>query len=163
VTDGEPELFVRRDLRGEELERVPRPAVAAAYDLHPHPEGGWYRRTWTATEQVRVGDRVRPAATLIQFCLPPGECSAWHVLASDEVWIWNGAGRVTLCLGCAGARPVDRELVVLGPDRAAAEVPQAVVPAGTWQRTLPAEHTGLVSCLVSPGFDFADLTLREQP
>ena len=159
----EPELFVRRDLDGQEIERLPRPASAAGYDLLPHPEGGWYRRTWTATEQVRVGERVRPAATLIQFCLPPGECSAWHVVASDEVWIWNGAGRVTLRLGGTGPSPVDGGSVVLGPDPAAGEVLQAVIAAGTWQRTGAAEHTGLVSCLVSPGFDFADLTLHERP
>jgi predicted cupin superfamily sugar epimerase len=33
------------------------------------------------------------------------------------------------------------------------------VPGGVWQRTLPGEDEALVSCLVSPGFDFADFEL----
>ncbi|HEY2206004.1 MAG TPA: cupin domain-containing protein [Pseudonocardia sp.] len=130
------------------------------HDLRRHPEGGWYRRTWTAPDEVRTADgRVRPAATLILFCLPPGECSAWHRVASDEVWIWNGAGRITLRLGGAGERPSAGEDLVLGPDPAAGEMLQARVPAGTWQRTLPADTLAMASCLVSPGFDFADFTL----
>jgi predicted cupin superfamily sugar epimerase len=37
--------------------------------------------------------------------------------------------------------------------------PQALVPAGVWQRTIPNATDALVTCLVSPGFDFADFTL----
>jgi predicted cupin superfamily sugar epimerase len=40
-----------------------------------------------------------------------------------------------------------------------ADHPQALVPAGVWQRTLPGTADALVSCLVSPGFDFEDFTL----
>ncbi|MFG1885860.1 cupin domain-containing protein [Micromonospora sp. NPDC049102] len=38
-----------------------------------------------------------------------------------------------------------------------AECPQILVPAGQWQSARPAgdEHV-LVSCVVSPGFEFAD-------
>ena len=36
---------------------------------------------------------------------------------------------------------------------------QALVETDVWQRTLPAAHDALVSCLVSPGFDFADFAL----
>ncbi len=36
---------------------------------------------------------------------------------------------------------------------------QVVVRAGEWQRTLPGHADALVSCLVSPGFDFADFEL----
>jgi len=32
-------------------------------------------------------------------------------------------------------------------------------PAGVWQRTVPSDADALVSCLVSPGFDFADFEL----
>ena len=37
--------------------------------------------------------------------------------------------------------------------------PQALVPAHTWQRTVPTLRDALVSCLVSPGFDFDDFEL----
>jgi predicted cupin superfamily sugar epimerase len=36
---------------------------------------------------------------------------------------------------------------------------QVLVPTGVWQRTVPARHDALVSCLVSPGFDFDDFEL----
>ncbi len=50
---------------------------------------------------------------------------------------------------------------MVGTDTDAGEEPQVVVPAGAWQRTLPGEADALVSCLVSPGFDFADFELHE--
>jgi hypothetical protein len=31
-----------------------------------------------------------------------------------------------------------------------------MIPANVWQRTLPGDVEALVSCVVSPGFDFAD-------
>ena len=34
-----------------------------------------------------------------------------------------------------------------------------LVPAGHWQRTVVADEDALVSCLVSPGFDFEDFEL----
>ena len=36
---------------------------------------------------------------------------------------------------------------------------QVLVPAGHWQRTVVADEDALVSCLVSPGFDFEDFEL----
>ncbi|WP_205470925.1 cupin domain-containing protein [Nocardioides sp. SYSU D00038] len=136
-----------------------RPPLAEALDLQPHPEGGWYRQTWAAPETVTLPDgRVRPTATLIHFLLPAGETSAWHRVASDEVWVGQ-VGTVRLQLGGAADRPVEGEVLTLGIDVAHGARPQVVVPAGVWQRTRPAEGDALVSCLVSPGFDFADFEL----
>jgi predicted cupin superfamily sugar epimerase len=53
----------------------------------------------------------------------------------------------------------DQRTVRLGPDLAAGEVPQAIVPAHAWQA---AESTGdwtLAGCTVAPGFDFAKFEL----
>ncbi len=53
-----------------------------------------------------------------------------------------------------------RETVVLGPDVAAGERPQAVVPAGAWQSARPlGARFALCGCTVAPGFEFADLEL----
>src|SRR3546814_11174694 len=42
--------------------------------------------------------------------------------------------------------------VVLGPDIAAGEQPQSVVPPGHWQRAMPRDQEPtLVSCVVVPG------------
>ncbi|WP_414720400.1 cupin domain-containing protein, partial [Streptomyces sp.] len=41
------------------------PALAAELGLQPHPEGGWYRRLWTAAEEVVTARGPRAAATAI--------------------------------------------------------------------------------------------------
>jgi uncharacterized protein len=131
-----------------------RPPLAEALDLEPHPEGGWYRQTWVSPVTVALDDgRVRPTATLIYFLLPAGESSAWHRVASDELWLAH-TGSVTIELGGSGETPGRATQEVVD-----AVTPQALVPAGTWQRTLPDSREALVSCLVSPGFDFADFEL----
>ncbi|MFG6444435.1 cupin domain-containing protein [Microbacterium sp. P07] len=155
------ELAERRTLDGRLIERLVRPALAVTLGLEPHPEGGWYRRTWTSPRAVTLpGGGERPAATLIVFLLPAGEASGWHRVASSEVWITNGVGPVALQLGGDGERPEPGVTTVVG-DPAEGHAPQAVVPPDVWQRTLPADHDALVSCLVSPGFDFADFTMPD--
>lgn len=137
-------------------DRAMRPPLADALDLEPHPEGGWFRQTWVSPERVTLPDgRVRPTATLIYFLLPAGESSAWHRVASDEVWLAH-TGTVTVELGGPGPAP-SADVAQLVVD---AETPQGLVPAGVWQRTVPSDADALVSCLVSPGFDFADFELE---
>jgi uncharacterized protein len=49
---------------------------------------------------------------------------------------------------------------LLGTDIVAGEHPQLVVPPGHWQRARPRdEEPSLVSCVVIPGFDYADFAL----
>ncbi len=136
-----------------------RPSLADVLGLQPHPEGGWYTQTWQAVERVRTGDgRDRATATLILFLLPARECSAWHRVASEEIWLAH-RGVVAIELGGDGPGPLPGVVEVLGVDLAAGERPQFVVPAGVWQRTLPSDRDALVSCVVSPGFDFEDFEL----
>ena len=132
-----------------------RPPLAEELDLAPHPEGGWFRQTWCSPVEVTLEDgRVRPTATLIYFLLPAGESSAWHRVRSDEWWLAH-RGEVTVELGGDGPTPAPGARIVVGVGR-----PQARVPADVWQRTLPTPGDALVSCMVSPGFDFADFTLN---
>ena len=146
---------VRRAVDGTVLEELDVPPRAAALRLEPHPEGGWYRRTWASPASVTTPAGARPAATMILFLLPPGEASAWHTVTSDEIWLWHGPDPVVLELGGTGERPEPAQRIELGPETA-----QALVPAGAWQRTLPSTGEALVSCVVSPGFDFADFALE---
>jgi predicted cupin superfamily sugar epimerase len=131
-----------------------------ALGLEPHPEGGWFRQTWRSSEDLETSDgRVRSAATLIYFLLHAGESSGWHRVLSEEIWLVH-VGVVTIEFGGDGADPEPHTRVVLGADIGAGQAAQAVVPAGTWQRTIPCDSDALVSCVVSPGFDFADFELH---
>ena len=136
-----------------------RPALAAALGLDPHPEGGWYRQTWVAPETVVLPRRgARPTATCILFLLATGESSAWHRVASEEVWLAH-SGTVELVLGGSGPTPDAGDVLTLGTDVAAGQHPQLLVRAGAWQRTNPVTSDALVGCVVSPGFDFEDFEL----
>lgn len=134
-----------------------KPELAVALDLQPHPEGGWYRETWRSSVVVTLPDgRERATGTLIWFLLPAGESSRWHRVSSDEIWLAH-TGTVRLELGGDGPAPgevVAYEVTTTGPANT-----QVQVPAGVWQRTLPGPNDALVSCLVSPGFDFEDFEL----
>jgi uncharacterized protein len=139
-----------------------RPRLAEQLDLRPHPEGGWFRETWRSAFSFRpagyAGDRS--AATAIYFLLCPGEQSDWHVVRSDELWLWHSGGPLALRLGGSAATPAEAGVAQLGADVSAGELPQFVVPGGTWQSAAPAsEEPVLVSCVVAPGFDFADFRL----
>ncbi len=161
--------YLRQDPAGRYTALEVRPATAEALDLLPHPEGGWYRQTWAAqpgsTPPGYPGRRA--AATAIYFLLPPGERSRWHAVRSDELWLWHAGGPLTLQLGGTGGRPAaepaepaEPAAVTLGPDLAAGQRPQQLVPAGHWQAAAPAgPQEVLVTCVVAPGFDFADFTV----
>jgi predicted cupin superfamily sugar epimerase len=140
------------------------PVIAKQLDLIPHIEGGWYRETWTTGATVHPpGYRgSRSTATAIYYLADAARTSRWHRVLSDELWLWHHGSPLRLSLGGTGASPAEQENVHLGPDIEAGQHPQVLIPANTWQRCRPlgTEHT-LVSCVVSPGFDYADFTILE--
>ncbi|WP_159942627.1 MULTISPECIES: cupin domain-containing protein [unclassified Nocardiopsis] len=150
--------YLRRDPSGRYTGIEGRSATAEALGLLPHPEGGWYRRTWHSGVTVRPEGYPGPrsTATGIHFLLGPGEESRWHRVRSDEVWVFNRGGPLLLEYGGTGAAPEPDGQVTLGPGIERGERLQAVVPAATWQTARPLAGEVLVSCFVSPGFDFAD-------
>ncbi|WP_433824941.1 cupin domain-containing protein [Actinoplanes sp. CA-015351] len=139
-----------------------RPPLAEQLDMEPHPEGGWFRETWKSpiTFEPDGYDGPRASATAIYFALHPGEESAWHVVRSDELWFWHSGGPIELRLG----NPGQETSVLLGADIAAGQRPQVLVPAGVWQTARPAgDEPALVSCVVAPGFEYADWRLLTEP
>ncbi|MFD5034089.1 cupin domain-containing protein [Streptomyces sp. NPDC058220] len=128
--------------------------LVALLGLEPHVEGGWFKETWrTGSSAVPPGyPGPRAFATGIYFLLHPGERSARHLVRSDELWLWHRGGPLRLRIG--------DETHVLGPAVESGERPQLLVPAGVWQSAEPAgDEPTLVTCVVSPGFDFDDFTL----
>jgi predicted cupin superfamily sugar epimerase len=124
--------------------------VVRRLGLGPHPEGGFYRETFRSPSLLSLPDgRVRSASTAIYYLLPPGSHSAWHQVASDEVWHHYDGGPLRLYLLGRGEQRLD------------AAHPQAVVPAGAWQAAEPDGEAVLCGCTVSPGFDFADFRLGD--
>ena len=137
--------------------------VVRLLELSPHPEGGFYRETFRAPDlPVPLPDRgVRAASTAIYFLLRQGDFSALHRVRSDEAWHhYLGAPLELHLFDDAG-----HSVVVLGPDLARGERPQAVVPRGVFQGARLAasdragHHFALVGCTVAPGFDFLDFEM----
>ena len=126
--------------------------------LQPHPEGGHYRETYRAREQVQTSRGVRAASTAILYLLAAGEHSSWHRIAADEAWHHHGGGALLIHeLSLAGTTCSTR----LGPDLPGGECPQHVVPAGRWVAAEPAPGSSwcLVGCTVAPGFEFSEFEL----
>ncbi|MXP20877.1 cupin domain-containing protein [Gordonia sp. HNM0687] len=142
------------------------PEWARDLGLVAHPEGGWYRETWRSPVRIPADvlppgySAERPVATAILFLLLPGEQSAWHTVRSAELWLYHRGSAVLLELGGDGDQPAAPTEIHVGADISAGQTPQAVVPPGVWQRARPlGDEPVLVSCVVSPGFDFADFRL----
>lgn len=130
--------------------------------LQPHPcEGGWFVQTWRAEETIArnaLPERypaARAAGTCIYYLLEPGTFSEMHRLASDEIFhFYLGDPVEMLQLAPDGSA----RTVILGPDLAAGQHLQLVVPKHVWQgsRLAPGGKLALLGCTVSPGFDYAD-------
>jgi predicted cupin superfamily sugar epimerase len=126
--------------------------IIARLELKPHPEGGYFRETF---RDPRLDANGRSVSTAIYFLLARGERSHWHRIDAVEVWHYYAGSALKLEIADGDGR----RAITLGPDLAAGDVPQAVVPAHAWQA---AEATGdwtLVGCTVAPGFDFATFEL----
>ena len=130
-----------------------------ALELEPHPEGGYYREIYRSPQQVRADDRVRAASTSIYFLLPEGEISAWHVVQSDEQW-HHYAGQTGATLELHLLEDGAHQVLTLGSEIFAGQIPQAMVPAGVVQAARAVGGWVLMGCTVAPGFDFADFALN---
>ena len=124
--------------------------------LKPHPvEGGSSAAPIPPAGTVELARGVRPMGTAIYYLLEPGTFSEMHVLDSDEIFHFYLGDPVEMLQ----LHPDGRSAVfILGPDLAAGQHVQLVVPAGIWQgtRLIGDGKVALLGCTVTPGFDFAD-------
>lgn len=133
-------------------ERLTAQDVIRLLDLKPHPEGGHYRETF---RDARTMDGGRAASTAIYFLLARGERSHWHRVDAVETWHWHAGAPLTLRIHDGGVSRTIR----LGPDLAAGERPQGIVPTDAWQAAESLGEWTLCGCTVAPGFEFSGFEL----
>jgi predicted cupin superfamily sugar epimerase len=126
--------------------------------LQPHPEGGHFRELFRSAHAVQPQDGrpSRSALTSIDFLLEAGQFSAWHRVASDEVWHLLEGGPLRLWLLPPDLSRIDQ--VDLAPVDTAGHAPRHVVPANWWQAAEPLGALAYVGATVGPGFEFADFS-----
>ena len=121
--------------------------------LQPHPEGGFYKETYRSETSLDG----RASATSIYFLLRPGDVSHFHILDADELWYFHDGSTVRVhCIDQKGGysykdlgRNGDLSILIPANTTFAAEV-------------LSDDDYILVSCVVSPGFEFSKFHLYER-
>lgn len=108
------------------------------------PEGGHVRQTW-----------LDERSSAIYYLLVAPDFSGLHRLDHLEIWAWHGGAPARMLLIDPSGRVSEP---VLGPDLAAGERPQVIVPAGTWQAAEPAGAWTLASTFMAPPYSDAIVT-----
>lgn len=135
-------------------------------NLTPHPEGGFYKENYRASEQI-AGDALparfgseRGYGTAIFFLLRSQDKSVFHRIKSDEIWHYYQGD--TLLIYVLSERGL--EIHRLGCDPEKGEILQIVIPANCWfgaSVEKPDTFT-LAGCTVAPGFDFRDFEMAKR-
>ncbi|MBQ9407281.1 MAG: cupin domain-containing protein [Desulfovibrio sp.] len=134
--------------------------IIAYYGLTPHPEGGFYRRTYASSVLTEYGGSKRPVCTAILFLLKAGQYSRLHCIPQDEMWHFYLGGPLRLVLITPDRASFE---IVLGQNVSAGHRLQYSVPGGSWFGATPAQGSSysLVGCTVAPGFCMDELKLGE--
>ena len=130
-------------------------------ELEQHPEGGYYKSTFSSDEEIDAFSVKRNLFTNIYFLLKSGDVSHFHRLKSDEVWYYHGGSPLTIhVIDSLG----NYQEIKLGLDIENGEKPQAIVPKNTifGSSVIEEDTFSLVGCMVSPGFNFEDFELFTQ-
>lgn len=126
------------------------------YNLQPHPEGGYYAEIYRSKKQINTEFGSRNLMTSIYFLLTSADVSRFHVIKSDELWFHHEGSDLSVHMLDENGHQILR----LGKNHIEAKA-QQFVPAGKiFGSTVDQEDAyALVSCVVAPGFDFADFQL----
>ena len=134
-------------------------------NLVPHVEGGYYREVYRSRASFKrqdgtAGEVERSVATTIYFLLPGSAVSRFHRLKSDEIWFFHYGSPLIIHTIDAQGIYAPR---VLGLSVDEGTEPQITIPATTLFGAEPTDNSSfsLVSCMVAPGFDFADFEMFE--
>lgn len=157
-------------------------------ELHPHPEGGFFKETFRDdsfrlhTSSLPPHYKVdRSVSTAIYFLLPTGSISRLHRIPSAEVWHFYQGDPLTVL-------EIDEQghvkHTILGADLEAGQRLQYTVPPLVWFGAYPTkdvetvsadgctivkapprdaeQHFSLVGCTVAPAFEFDDFEMAER-
>jgi len=173
-------------------ERPTAEDIIGALDLSPHREGGYFRETYRSEQKVSTIHGKRSASTSTLYLLTTTEPSRFHRLRSDELWFYHSGALTELVMlrpvdvsGAAtrGSSARLAEHKVIGPGS-----PYELVPAGWWvaarivtgdqsdwgggrapeRRWTSDRRVGgllewtLVSCVVTPGFEYDDFEIGDR-
>ena len=133
--------------------------------LKKHPEGGYYREVYRSGEKILSGHLPiryksnRNFSTSIYFLLEGKQCSAFHLLQSDELWhYYDGSDVIIYIIDKKGKLSIKK----LGKTKDAQF--QLVIEKQFWfAAELDDKNSfSLFGCTVSPGFDFEDFRLGKR-
>lgn len=128
--------------------------------LESHVEGGYFRRTYCAEKNIETDreDHSRPITTCIYYMLTRERpISFFAINQSDLILFYQSGSPITIHL-------IDAEgnwsSSILGPDISKGQRPQLISPGGCWKAyELTEGDYCLMSEVVSPGFDYRDMTM----
>jgi predicted cupin superfamily sugar epimerase len=123
--------------------------------LQPHPEGGFYSETYRS--DITIPGKDRQLMTSIYFLLSSENVSRFHRIKSDELWFYHSGSPLVVHRLENGSH----SQTLVGPNILEDELPYFLVPKDTifGSTVLNKNSYSLVSCVVSPGFDFKDFEL----
>lgn len=134
--------------------------------LLPHPEGGFYKETYRASEKILNTalptrfDGDRNLSTAIYFLLRSEDISVFHRIKSDELWHFYQGSTLLIYVFH------ERELKIhrLGSDLDKGDSLQVVIPANCWfaAHVEKPDSLALCGCTVAPGFDFRDFEMADR-
>lgn len=142
----------------QQLSELSATEVIRLLELEPLPfEGGFFRRSYTC-ERAAEG---RSLASAIYYLVTRDNFSAWHRVASDELFHFYAGASVVLWRIAPGG---ELTRALLGTRFEREESPQALVPAGHWQalRLAGEGEWALLGTTVFPAFTYEDFELGER-
>ncbi len=125
--------------------------IIQKFDMEPHPEGGFYKRTFISEDE---------RFSSILFLLLENNFSAFHKIKSDEQWNWYDGDAIVI-------HEIDPNgsytKTILSNDEAIFNF-QYVVKGGNWfaSECIGEKGFALCGCTVIPAFNFEDFELGKQ-
>ena len=141
--------------------------LASKLSLEPHPEGGLYKEFYRSEDVIAVDERfgenqTRSASTAIYYLLSGKDFSALHRVKSDELWHYCSGDSITISY-IDNKDGMLKHVTIGDPLQTDSAQFNFCVEKNTWFCAKPNNPEGysLVTCTVSPGFDFRDFELAD--